>query len=91
MVYILQELNDNTFPTILFHLFQLYIHLGVTPHRWNKSYIFPIPKTSTSKYIKDFRPVSITILFRKIFEALLLDFLNDKLKNNNFMSQPSWL
>ena len=57
------------------------IELGVTPLRWNKTFIYPIPKNKESKYISDFRPISITNIFRKIFELLLLDYIQEKLKN----------
>eukprot|EP00833_Pecoramyces_ruminatium_P015064 jgi/Orpsp1_1/1189096/evm.model.d7180000069483.1 len=77
---ILQSLNDSKFPMILFYLFHTCIELGVTPIRWNKSFIYPIPKKEKSKYISDFRPISITNIFRKLFELLVLDFIQEKLK-----------
>ncbi|ORX76414.1 hypothetical protein BCR32DRAFT_284173 [Anaeromyces robustus] len=46
-----------------------------------KHFIFPIPKKEKTNYIQDFRPISITNIFRKIFEILLLTYIYKKLNN----------
>ena len=79
---ILKKLNDSKFPEILYHLFDLCITFGITPLRWNESFIHSIPKKEKSSNIKDFRPFSITNIFRKIFESLMLDYINNDLKSN---------
>eukprot|EP00833_Pecoramyces_ruminatium_P012579 jgi/Orpsp1_1/1186611/evm.model.d7180000051921.1 len=76
---ILKALLDSRFPRILESLFKMCAKFGVTPLRWNSSIIFPIPKKKDSPLIKDYRPIAITNLFRKLFESLLLDFINQYL------------
>lgn len=53
-------------------LFQACIRLGYSPRLWNHSVIYPLAKTSDSRDIKDFRPVALTPMIRRCFEALLL-------------------
>ena len=79
---ILQNINDSKFPLIFFYLFQMCIELCVIPERWNKLFIYPIPKKARSKYISDFQPISITNIFRKIFELLILDYIQERLRKN---------
>ena len=76
---ILKCINDTFFPIALSKLFNVCIKFGVTPLRWNKSIIFPIPKKEKSCHIQDFRPIALTILFRKIFESMLMDYIKLKL------------
>jgi hypothetical protein len=76
----LKTLLGTDFPKLLLYLYQMCIKFGMTPKGWNESVTFPIPKKKKSSYIKDFRPISITNTFRKVFEGLLLDYMNTKLK-----------
>ena len=76
----LKTLLGTDFPKLLLYLYQMCIKFGMTPKGWNESVTFPIPKKKKSSYIKDFRPISITNTFCKIFEGLLLDYINQKLK-----------
>ena len=78
---LLKAMNDSMLPDILTELFKLCISFGVTPLRWNKSIIYPIPKKKESCYIQDFRPIALTNIFRKVFEGLLLDFIREKMKS----------
>ena len=78
---ILKALLNSKLPKILESLFKMCVKFGVSPLRWNSSIIFPIPKKNDSSLIKDFRPIAITNIFRKLFEGILLDFINGYLKN----------
>jgi len=69
----LKTLLGTDFPKLLLYLYQMCIKFGMTPKGWNESVTFPIPKKKKSSYIKDFRPISITNTFRKVFEGLLLE------------------
>jgi Reverse transcriptase (RNA-dependent DNA polymerase) len=49
---------------------------GFTPPRWNESVVSPIPKAGKDpRYIRNRRPVSLTVMFRRIFEKILLPSL----------------
>jgi endonuclease/exonuclease/phosphatase family metal-dependent hydrolase len=75
-IAILRALCPSSSSSFLRHLsglFQLCMAYGVTPDRWNESVIFPIPKsTSNQSFIHERRPISLTVLFRRIFEKALL-------------------
>ncbi|ORX45643.1 hypothetical protein BCR36DRAFT_372697 [Piromyces finnis] len=45
---LLKSMNDSMLPDILTELFKLCISFGMTPLRWNKSVIYPIPKKKES-------------------------------------------
>lgn len=54
-------------------LFKICVTYRSTPDRWNESLIFPIPKSSpVSPFIHERRPIALTVLFRRIFEKILL-------------------
>lgn len=53
-------------------LFNICLHLGVTPSEWNKSLLYPTPKSKESKTIDQFRPISLTLMMRRTFEHCLL-------------------
>lgn len=72
---ILQVLLASSLPSHLSLLFQLCALTGLTPSRWNRSLVCPIPKSATAKLISDFRPISLTPMFRRCFEGLLLRWL----------------
>ena len=46
--------------------------------------VYPINKSDNSQYIDDFRPISITVIFRRLFENLLKNrvFTNDFIDKN---------
>ena len=74
MIYI-----DSPFIYHLLNLFNLCYYTCITPKRWNTTLILPIPKTKDSTYIDEFRPISITVFFRRIFENLLKNrYFNNK-------------
>ena len=73
---ILQVLLSSSFPSHLSLLFELCALTGLTPARWNRSLVCPIPKTTNAKIIADFRPISLTVMFRRCFEGLLLRWLS---------------
>lgn len=57
------------------HLSNLFIYclqVGYTPQRWNVTLINPIPKKTGEYTIDKLRPISLTVMFRRIFEGLLL-------------------
>ena len=71
--------DSHLFLTHLALLFRLCAKSGRTPTRWNESLIFPIPKNASLERptISDMRPISMTVMFRRIFESLLLQAVNN--------------
>jgi hypothetical protein len=64
---------------ILSALFRACVIAGVTPERWNQSIISLIPKTKPpTSNVKDYRPVSLTVVIRRIFEICLHRHINRK-------------
>jgi len=55
-------------------LFRACVITCITPQRWNESIIFPIPKQGKDcHWISDGRPLSLTVMFRRIFESILIN------------------
>lgn len=69
---ILQSLSECNFLQHLTALFNLCLETGVTPKRWNVARSTPIPKHADARVINDFRPISLTVMFRRCFETFLL-------------------
>ena len=64
--------NSKSFVSNIRTLFQACFTSGKTPTRWNYSIIYPIPKNKNPSSIEDFRPISLTVMFRRIFEKIIL-------------------
>lgn len=69
---ILIQLVPGPFDHHLSWLLQLFALTGITPSRWNKSVVYPLKKKQDAVHIQDCRPIALTAMFRRVFEALLL-------------------
>lgn len=72
---ILRHLLDvDPFINCLTTLYQQCYLTGNTPERWNLSVIYPIRKDNNKKTtsFNDLRPISLTMIFRRLFEKILL-------------------
>ena len=73
-----------TFMVCLTRLFSQCMLWERTPARWNNSVIAPIPKPGKDpRYIANRRPISLTVLFRRIFERIILPDIVHQTKLNN--------
>ncbi len=81
-VKILRCLIDGPFMSHLTTLMNLCLSTGQTPERWNTARVMPTPKTSDAKTINDFRPISLTVMFRRIFEKIILRRFEPLIKLN---------
>ena len=52
-------------------IFRILIYNGSFPTCWRLVHVTPIPKTSFSSFISDYRPIYITPILSKLFERLL--------------------
>ena len=64
--------TPSGFISCLSQLFNIIAKTGCIPNSWNLSLISPIPKAPESQTINSFRPVSLTCMFRRCFEGVLL-------------------
>lgn len=73
---ILRAVVDSQYTHLLSQLYQLCVACGLTPRRWNRSLIYPLPKTNTAEHISDMRPIALTVMFRRVFEACLMRYID---------------
>lgn len=70
-------IQSNTFLKHLTQLFRNIVHQGRTPGFWNESNIHLLPKTFDKMIsIENTRGIALTNIFRRIFEALLLRYID---------------
>ena len=72
-VIMLRHLLDTSFPDYLSQLYHSCLRLGKTPSRWNQALLYPICKDRTQPFTAtNSRPITLTCIFRKVFESLIL-------------------
>lgn len=64
--------------------FQRCYNLGMVPTAWCRARIVPIPKKPGATDYKDFRPISLTEVVRKIFERCLMAGLPSEIGHADF-------
>ena len=66
-------------------LFQSSLEKGIFPVDWKKSNIVPVHKKENRNLIKNYRPISLLLIFSKIYERLIFNSIfNYFIKNNLF-------
>jgi len=69
----LRHLLDTSFPQYLSRLYHSCLRTGKTPARWNQALLYPICKDRTQPFTaSNSRPITLSCIFRKIFESLIL-------------------
>lgn len=61
--------------TAITRWFRLIFKTGLVPASWTRSLIVPVPKKGDLNVINNYRPISLTESFRKIFEHCLTRYL----------------
>lgn len=74
-ILILRALCLSKLPADLSQLFSWIIAKGTSPSLWNTAIIHPVPKSASAETIDNHRPIALTLLLRRIFEAIVLDWL----------------
>jgi hypothetical protein len=74
-------IKSEKFTHHLRSLYQLCFDFGYTPARWNNALVHPIPKSKEATVISDYRPISLTVMFRRIFESILHSVLMNDLES----------
>ena len=73
---ILAALENSKFYSDLSDFFSDCNEKCLTPPHWNLAIVKPIPKMKNSKYISEFRPISLTSIIRRCYEKLFLTYLS---------------
>ena len=60
-------------------LFEKIVRTGVFPSGWCRATVIPVPKKPGAKLSMDHRPISLTEVFRRIFEKCLLHWMKRRL------------
>lgn len=84
----LKALLSTSFISHLSLLFSACIRHGQTPERWNTALLYPLHKDTSQPYTPtNTRPLSIMVMFRRIFEGLILPiFVDSTLPFNQFQA-----
>jgi hypothetical protein len=64
--------HSTKFLSAITALFNLCVNQGKTPTEWNKSITNLLSKTKENRNVKHTRPISLTLMIRRIFEICLL-------------------
>lgn len=80
--------RDKLISSTLVTLFNLCIWTGLTPQNWNETLVLPISKNSEriAETIDVRRPISITQIFRRLFEAV---YIRKCVLDQNFGPNPN--
>jgi hypothetical protein len=72
-------------------IFNLSLKLGVFPNEWKLSRVSPIFKSGNMQEITNFRPISLTNVFSKIFENVIFDYIYKHMMNDFNKQQHGFL
>ncbi|EYB91618.1 hypothetical protein Y032_0204g1899 [Ancylostoma ceylanicum] len=71
----------------LAYIFNLSFMRAEVPSKWKVSYVTPIPKKAPYSSLSNYRPISITSIFARLFEKIVKKRLMDHLEKNAIISQ----
>lgn len=74
--YDLLKAADFSTLSVISKWFQIIFRTGLVPLSWTRSLLVPVPKKGDLNLISNYRPISLTESFRKIFEHCLVRFLS---------------
>ena len=82
--FIKRIINSILIP--LAHLFNSFLQSGFVPSQWKVAFVVPIFKKGNKSDPGNYRPVSLTSSFCRIFEAIIFDKMLNHLLSNNLLS-----
>ena len=71
---------------VLCRLFNYIFDHGIYPESWAKGMLVPIPKKGDKKDVNNYRGITLTSLFSKIFSNILDNRLRKWSENNNILN-----
>ena len=66
-------------------IFKEALSIGLFPSEWKKGNIAPIHKKGDKQVVKNYRPVSLTLICGKVFERLIFNEIFSFLLENNLV------
>ena len=78
---LLKSCVDQLTP-VLTDLFNWFLKIREVPLCYKSSVIVPVPKKGAVTCLNDYRPVALTAVIMKVFERIILSFINDLLPKN---------
>jgi len=70
--------------TLVAEWFGLCFEIGLVPSSWTRSLVVPVPKKGDLNLIKNYRPISLTESFRKLFEHCINKHIIRSFPANHF-------
>ena len=70
----------------LVYLFNNFLHSNFVPKQWKQAIVIPIHKKGNQNNPKNYRPISLTSSFSRIFEAIISNKIISHLIKNNLLS-----
>ena len=80
------KMSDDAIIEPLLKIFKNCLKCGIFPDDWKKGNIVPIFKKGDKQNIKNYRPVSLLPICRKIFERIIYDNMLKYFLDNNLIS-----
>jgi hypothetical protein len=77
-ISLMKPLIETSFLGDLFQLYALCYESGITPSSWNEAITYLLPKDKDNPRISNTRPISLTRMFRRVFECILQEIWSDK-------------
>lgn len=70
------------------HIFNTMLSLRKFPNFWKQADVFPVPKTTSPEFLKDFRPISLLFHVGKLAEEIIISKMQNiiatKITNNQY-------
>ena len=80
---ILPVLEDIT--PVVTHIINFSLSRNVFPSQWKNAYVIPLPKSSNSTTVTEYRPISILPVLSKVLETIVHNQLYSFLSSNNLL------
>ena len=84
-IFIVNNINALLLPLTI--IFNLSLASNSIPTQWKQAFIVPIFKKGDRSKIGNYRPISLTSSFSRLFETILLDKMLLYILNNNLISE----
>ena len=68
-------------------IFQSSLESGKLPNKWKKANLVPVHKKDDKQILKNYRPIPLLLIARKIFERLLYGRMFEFFVENNLISK----
>lgn len=75
---------SNNAISVIAEWFGIIFEIGLVPSSWTRSLVVPVPKKGDLNLIKNYRPISLTESFRKLFEHCVNKYMTRTFPANHF-------